>query len=1156
MKHTLASVACGLVSLALVQNAHGQPKAIFFTSNVLPPPNSTYISPAQWHALYANGVIISNVTHRAFTETQPPPPLGTSSTHTFNSELDFDLSLNNGTTFTRVTAPSQVTVNLQAVGTGPGGQQIYNTEMLQLNISGGTLPPGVQVRASTSQPSIGQTTITPASGGFMISSFFDIFTELSLDGGNTWSPSRQAGHMDMRADPTLVPPVPEPSALVPPPTGVFLPPTQSQVGFAGGVVIKNVRTDLFSQSLDLAAVPIGTPKLGEQFGSTANFLISIDGGATFTAVNAPATVSLTLQDVNPGPPTIWDTQMTQLDIIVTGLQKPIMIRQSPTLPSYGETAVQQTSDGSFRIDSFFDIFTELSLDGGNTWQPPTNGPAHVELQRAAILNKFNVPNMPPTNGQYSAPGPIHYTIGTSGVVLSNLALQNMLPSQPLPPPGQSQLQTFEATANLMVSLDNGRTFMSNSAPASGLVTVSNTSPGGSLGPAYYNTELLQLNISGGNLPPGLMVRESPSKVSLGRTSSIQDTGPTGGYRISSFFDVFTELSLNNGQTWNPVDSPSSVALFPWPSYAPYGVTCPSDITVYATSPSGAIVNYTIPPITIFPDCPLCCFSAAGVPPSGSLFPIGTSTVHVTGSDGCGEHPTCSFIVTVLQPFIYDGLADSAIARCILVNSNIFTTNQYLVLSNLFSDSSDGAHFNLGAAQSVFLNFLPFPATANCPTDYFTTAFAPYAQDPNHPMGSGTYLGGINPMIGADFSSLGADHVILEVHDPDDDHLVYSNRFVNNALIPINILFPPPCTNYGKTSYTYGQTADHICYRFCIFGCNCLGTNCYIERVACFRPDIAVLPVNADLSGLDLRGAAAKPPGSFAIQSTEVGNFGMRHQALGQATFDSRSGVLFLDNIGANGQDGVTVNLGMAGLYDMTLAPTMLSNAGTCWEMFAYGKFNGMENAPVGIVGLSQLGPGNGLLVQDDFSPINSSNTVVYVYDAAGRLVNTFNEPNGLLGRLMNQGNLTGCGLRIKPMPGFDLRFDSPFVFTPQVGTGVATGTELQVSAAGPGSLVPWFTEFGVSGCGINQIAITGESAQPVLAGILKRTDGSFEIDGQGMAGAIYQLQMTSRLGSSGTQWSPVSTATAGPDGSFQLFDTSPATLQKFYQVSRQGFFYH
>src|ERR1043166_2136797 len=63
----------------------------FFPQPVLPPPNSVYISPALWHLLFNNGIVIRDVRHRFFTQTYPLPPLGSSQMETFSSELDFDL---------------------------------------------------------------------------------------------------------------------------------------------------------------------------------------------------------------------------------------------------------------------------------------------------------------------------------------------------------------------------------------------------------------------------------------------------------------------------------------------------------------------------------------------------------------------------------------------------------------------------------------------------------------------------------------------------------------------------------------------------------------------------------------------------------------------------------------------------------------------------------------------------------------------------------------------------------------------------------------------------------------------------------------------------------------------------------------------------------
>jgi hypothetical protein len=71
----------------------------------------------------------------------------------------------------------------------------------------------------------------------------------------------------------------------------------------------------------------------------------------------------------------------------------------------------------------------------------------------------------------------------------------------------------------------------------------------------FDTEMLSLDIRESPTLGNIMVRESPSKASLGRTSISLDSG--GQYRISSFFDIFTELSLDNGATWTPAGVPDA-----------------------------------------------------------------------------------------------------------------------------------------------------------------------------------------------------------------------------------------------------------------------------------------------------------------------------------------------------------------------------------------------------------------------------------------------------------------------------------------------------------------------------------------------------------------------------------------------------------------------
>ena len=46
-----------------------------------------------------------------------------------------------------------------------------------------------------------------------------------------------------------------------------------------------------------------------------------------------------------------------------------LLRESPTLSSLGEVTITDLGGGTWMIDSFFDVFTELSPNGGANWLP-------------------------------------------------------------------------------------------------------------------------------------------------------------------------------------------------------------------------------------------------------------------------------------------------------------------------------------------------------------------------------------------------------------------------------------------------------------------------------------------------------------------------------------------------------------------------------------------------------------------------------------------------------------------------------------------------------------------------------------------------------------------------------------------------------------------
>ena len=83
------------------------------------------------------------------------------------------------------------------------------------------------------------------------------------------------------------------------------------------------------------------------------------GGGTFDT----EMLSMTLTGEYPGP----------------GGPIPFILRESPTLASTGmHSVLPLPGRGTFQFNSFFDVFTELSLDGGQTFVPASS-PVHLDL---------------------------------------------------------------------------------------------------------------------------------------------------------------------------------------------------------------------------------------------------------------------------------------------------------------------------------------------------------------------------------------------------------------------------------------------------------------------------------------------------------------------------------------------------------------------------------------------------------------------------------------------------------------------------------------------------------------------------------------------------------------------------------------------------------
>ena len=162
-----------------------------------------------------------------------------------------------------------------------------------------------------------------------------------------------------------------------------------------------------------------------------------------------------------------------------------------------------------------------------------------------------------TNSCIFPPGPCAYlafeaVTFTNGAALSSLDFENSIDCDALPPVGGSTNQLIHSACVLRLANGGPPTFHGGlSAMTMHLFGVN---------PREFALELLALDLSGMSLPAGVKLRESPALASSGHASFTE--GPPGQFHIDSFFDVFFELSTDDGQSWYPASGPLHTVLSP------------------------------------------------------------------------------------------------------------------------------------------------------------------------------------------------------------------------------------------------------------------------------------------------------------------------------------------------------------------------------------------------------------------------------------------------------------------------------------------------------------------------------------------------------------------------------------------------------------------
>jgi hypothetical protein len=150
---------------------------------------------------------------------------------------------------------------------------------------------------------------------------------------------------------------------------------------------------------------------------------------------------------------------------------------------------------------------------------------------------------------------VNFTVGTQVLYIRDLSLGNL--GNSIKPPNPNNSAAY-GEPNTVVTLDVSMDGVNwDPAAANGSLTTTITNTTGTGSTSTFDTEMLQLDLFGiGPFGP-FMIRESPTKQSLGKHTIASDPR---GYRVSSFFDVFLELSTDDGNTWHPANR--SLRLLP------------------------------------------------------------------------------------------------------------------------------------------------------------------------------------------------------------------------------------------------------------------------------------------------------------------------------------------------------------------------------------------------------------------------------------------------------------------------------------------------------------------------------------------------------------------------------------------------------------------
>jgi hypothetical protein len=160
---------------------------------------------------------------------------------------------------------------------------------------------------------------------------------------------------------------------LPPPNGIYTLPLICLPGFCvSGASIDNFHTvsDIFGANETVTSTANFAAQVFTNVGGSPGSLLgslSVGGNVDFTYFGRTSPTQLGT----------FNAQITDFDFTGAFAGHAFAIMQNPAFPSTGVTTISEIADRKFLVTSFFDVFAELSIDGGPFVPGP---PRHTVVQ--------------------------------------------------------------------------------------------------------------------------------------------------------------------------------------------------------------------------------------------------------------------------------------------------------------------------------------------------------------------------------------------------------------------------------------------------------------------------------------------------------------------------------------------------------------------------------------------------------------------------------------------------------------------------------------------------------------------------------------------------------------------------------------------------------